>query len=326
VLQSRTPVRISFVGGGSDIPAFYRHRTGAVVSTAIDKYVYVRVRPVPGDRAITVRHSEQERVQDVAQLKHELVRECLRLAPPGGALDLTITADVPPSSGLGSSSALCVGVLHVLRVIRGEKVEAAHLAAEACTVEMDRCGAPIGRQDQYAAAFGGLNSLRFNPDDTVDVLPLACSAETLAGVQRRLMLFRIGARPPAATVLAGQVRNMRDEAAYAAVAASVELAAEFRASLEAGELARLGPILDRAWRLKRSLAPGISNSTIARAYASARSAGATGGKVLGAGGGGFLLLYCEPEHQAAVRAALAPMRELPFRFASRGSLVTELDG
>lgn len=322
IVRVRTPMRVSFVGGGSDIPTYYRRRSGAVVSTTIDKYVRLRLRRRRPGEPFTIRYSEVETVGDVRQVRHPLVRECLHVLGGDLPFEVDIEADLPPAQGLGSSSALCVGLLHGLHRHLGRQVTPDQLASLACRVEIERCRAPIGKQDQYAAAFGGLNTIRFLPDETVTVEPLRCPQGTLAELERRLLAFGIGERGPAARVLDGQVREMEKAEAQDRIKSSVDLVTDLRRALETGDLAQVGPLLHEAWRLKSGLTRRISNGSIDQAYAAAKAAGATGGKVLGAGGGGFLLLFCEPSARAGVREALRSLPELPFRFTAHGSTTT----
>ncbi|MCI0353642.1 MAG: GHMP kinase [Acidobacteria bacterium] len=316
----RTPFRISFVGGGSDLPAFYRQAPGAVVSTTIDKYMYIVIHPYFHDK-IRIKYSRTEDVDSAAEIQHPLVRECLQRMGVEKGMEIASFADVPAGTGMGSSSAFTVGLLHALYALRGETPTPAQLAEESCQVEIERVGEPIGKQDQYAAAYGGLNYMRFHANESVEVEPIVCTPETRAELERHLMLFYAGQERPARSILEEQGRNMEADDKFRRVAQMAELAGELRRGLEQGRLHACGEILDQGWRLKSGVATGISNELVETSYRKGREAGALGGKLLGAGGGGFLLLFCPPGRQAAVRAALAPLRNLLVGLSQGGSQV-----
>jgi D-glycero-alpha-D-manno-heptose-7-phosphate kinase len=316
----KTPFRISFAGGGSDLPEFYRRHFGAVVSTTIDKFIYIAIHPYFHNK-IRIKYSQTEDVDTVAQIRHPLVRECLSFHGVEPGMEIASFADVPAGTGMGSSSAFTVCLLHALYALRSLSVTPAQLAAEACVIEIDRVGERIGKQDQYAAAYGGLNHIRFGEDGSVTVEPVACSERARAEFERCLMLFYIGRERPASSILSEQSRNMNDSVKFQSVVRMVELAGEFRRSLERGEVSALGEILHQGWMLKSGLATGISNPVVERYYRLARNSGAAGGKLLGAGGGGFLLVFCQPEKQPAVRQALSDLREMKFATSRQGSTV-----
>jgi D-glycero-alpha-D-manno-heptose-7-phosphate kinase len=316
----KTPFRISFAGGGSDLPDFHRRHFGAVVSTTIDKFIYIAIHPYFHNK-IRIKYSQTEDVDTVAQIRHPLVRECLSFHGVEPGMEIASFADVPAGTGMGSSSAFTVCLLHALYALRPLNVTPAQLAAEACRIEIDRVGERIGKQDQYAAAYGGLNYIRFGEDGSVAVEPVECSEQVRADFERHLMLFYIGRERPAGAILSEQSRNMNDSGKFQSVVRMVELAGEFRRSLERGDVSALGELLHEGWMLKSTLASGISNPVIARHYGLARECGATGGKLLGAGGGGFLLVFCRPEKQPAVRQALSDLREMKFTASRQGSTV-----
>jgi D-glycero-alpha-D-manno-heptose-7-phosphate kinase len=323
MIISRTPLRVSFFGGGSDLPAYYRQHGGAVLSTAIDKSVYVTVSR-KFDDAVRVSYSRTEEVAHAADVEHPLVREALALLDIDGGVEITSVADIPArGTGLGSSSSFTVGLLNALHAHQGRRVAARRLAEESCVVEIDRCGEPIGRQDQYAAAFGGFNLIRFHPDDRVEVTETPCPADAKAAeLQRRLLFFYTGVTRPADPLLGALSAEVaRPGAAASATGELCGLALTAADALGAGDVDALGSMLDHAWRLKRSLAAGISNATVDAAYDAALAAGAVGGKLLGAGGGGFLMFIAPPERHDAVRAALGALRETPFKFAPCGSAI-----
>lgn len=325
MILAKTPFRISFAGGGSDLPEFYRRRTGTVVSTTIDKSMYIAIHPYFHDK-IRIKYSRTEDVSSIGEIEHPLVRECLRMLNIGCGMEIASIADVPAGTGMGSSSAFTVGLLHALHALAGRRVAPERLAQAACHVEIDRVAEPIGKQDQYAAAYGGLNSIRFHPDETVEVRPLACAPSTREELGRRLMLFYVGQERAASSILAEQSRNMADTQKFGLVAQMTELAEKLTSELERNRLDSFGAILDQGWRLKSRVARAITNPAIESNYRRAREAGAEGGKILGAGGGGFLLLFAKPEKQAQVREALCHLREMPFAMSREGSRILCNDG
>lgn len=320
----RTPFRISFAGGGSDLPGFYRKNSGAVVSTTIDKAMYIAIHPYFHNK-IRIKYSQTEDVDSVAEIRHPLARECLKLFHLERGMEIASFADVPAGTGMGSSSAFTVCLLHALYGLGSRDVTPEQLAREACRLEIDRLREPIGKQDQYAAAYGGLNYMRFNKDESVEVEPIRCSRETRENLQRQLMLFYVGQERPAGSILAAQAQNMADGETYRRVEKMVELAGEMRAALERNQVDSLGEIVHQGWLLKSGLAEGISNPSVDTNYRLAREAGASGGKLLGAGGGGFLLILCRPERQQDVRSALRHLREMSFQMFVQGSTVLYRD-
>ena len=324
MIISRTPFRVSFAGGGTDLAAFYRAEAGAVTSCTIDKYMFITVNK-RFDATIRVSYSRTEIVDRVEDLAHPIVREAMQLTGLTRGLEITSIADLPAGTGMGSSSAFTVGLLNALHAYAGRHTSAEQLAEEACRIEIDLLGEPIGKQDQYAAAYGGLNRIRFNPDETVFVDPVISSPGTRDELGRHLLLFYTGVTRPAAQVLAKQEE---DTAAKRDVLARMRDIAEAMAkALQAGRrLNRFGELLHEAWLLKRSVADGITNPEIDRWYQAARDAGALGGKVLGAGGGGFLLFFVERQNQDAVRGALADLRELPFHLEPQGAKIIYVGG
>ncbi len=316
----RSPFRISFVGGGSDLPAYYRRCAGGVVSTTMDKYMYIVIHPYFHSK-IRVKYSRLEDVERVEDIQHPIVRECLTRQQIPKGMEIASFADVPAGTGLGSSSTFTVGLLHALEAYSGRERAPAWLASAACDVEINRLCEPIGKQDQYAAAFGGLNYLRFNTDDSVDVEPIELGSDVLRRFEERLMMFYVGQERSAGSILAEQSGNMGDPAKLWRVTEMVQLAAAFRRALEAGSLDECAELLHENWKLKRELADGVSSSQVDEIYARALSAGASGGKLLGAGTGGFLLLYCKPGFEGGVRESLSELREMPVRFSTTGSQV-----
>lgn len=322
MIISKTPCRISFAGGGSDIESYYRENGGAVVSVTIDKYVYLTLQR-RFDESIRIGYSRTEEVAEVAQIQHPIVRHCLSLLGPSRGVEITSHADIPSrGSGLGSSSSFTVGLLNGLYAYQGRHAAPQVLADQACHVEIGLCKDPIGKQDQFAAAFGSLRMYHFHPDGTVGVDPLICRPQTIEKLQDNLMMFYTGITRSAGEILKEQTKVLGSErSAIEKMRKIVDHAHVLRHELENGNPDGLGEILHESWLLKRKLSAGITNSDIDSWYEAARAAGATGGKILGAGGGGFLLLYVPLDRQPAVRQALAHLRRIPFRFESEGSKI-----
>lgn len=319
MILTRTPLRMSFVGGGSDLPAFYRHEMGAVVAAAITQYVYIAVNP-KADGAIRASYSRTEHAQVADEIEHPLIRTCLRMARVARGVEVVSVADVPAGTGLGSSSSFTVGLLRALYAFTGRYASATSVARDACHVEIEHCGKPVGKQDQYLAALGGLQHLQFHPNGHVCAAPVLCRPDVLAAFERSLLLLRIGAPRDADSILARQQARLTSADVQAQTRHLAALAGEFAEALSMGDLDLLGDLLHEGWTIKRALADGITNAAIDDAYAKARGLGATGGKLLGAGGGGYLLLYAPPERHPAIIAGLG-LEPLPFAFAPTGSEV-----
>jgi D-glycero-alpha-D-manno-heptose-7-phosphate kinase len=319
VIVVQTPLRVSFLGGGTDFRDFYQHEDGCVLSSAIDKYIYVIIKR-RFDTKIRLGYTRTEWVDSVDELQHELMREALRLTGIQRQVEIATMGDIPSEgSGLGSSSTVTVGCLHAMYAYLGQLVDAETLARQACQIEIDTLGKPIGKQDQYIAAYGGLRFITFRRDGTTQVEPLNLPDDQRRALDERLMLFYTGVTRQASTILQDQVAHMQDR--LESLRGLKALALEARRLLEQGQLDALGMAMDRGWQLKQQLSSGISNSSIDEVYAAARQAGALGGKIAGAGGGGFLFLYCPPKYQDSVRYALRGLRELPFRLERDGSKV-----
>ncbi|MEN9934506.1 MAG: hypothetical protein RLZZ387_1085 [Chloroflexota bacterium] len=322
MIISRTPLRVSFVGGGSDLPAYYLQEPGAVVSTSIDQYIYITIN-TKFDHRIRASYSVTEIVDHVGELKHELIRESLRVVGCDQGIEITSISDIPSQgTGLGSSSTYTVGLLNALYAYTGRFAGAERLAREACQIEIERCNAPIGKQDQYIAAFGGLQFIQFNPDETVFIDPVICRPQTRQLLQRRLLMLYTGHTRRTANVLREQQANtQRDPASRRALRHMVALAHDLRAAIVQDNLDAFGEVLHEGWARKRELASGITSPQIDSWYERARSAGAHGGKILGAGGGGFLLLYAPEEAHPTICAALPELRPVPIRFELQGSKI-----
>jgi len=325
MILAKSPFRISFAGGGSDLPDFYRRHTGVVVSTTIDKAMYIAIHPYFHEK-IRIKYSRTEDVFNTSEIQHPLVRECLRIMNIDCGMEIASFADVPAGTGMGSSSAFTVCLLHALYALAGKNPTAEELAKTSCHSEIDRAGEPIGKQDQYATAFGGLNCIRFHPDESVEVIPIACSNQTRHKLEKHLMLFYTAGERSASAILQEQGRNMSQPDKFSAVVAMTKLAEELFTALGRNQIDSFGEILHAGWMLKSKLARDITNSAIESNYRLAREAGAEGGKLLGAGSGGFLLLYCRPDKQSQVRDALAHLQEMPFAMSHEGSQVIHNDG
>jgi D-glycero-alpha-D-manno-heptose-7-phosphate kinase len=326
MIVTRTPLRMSFVGGGTDLPQFADEHGGAVVSTAIDQWIRVVVgRRFEGD--VRVGYSQIELVSDVNAVQHDLVRETMRRTGIVRGVDILTLADVPSrGTGLGSSSAVTVGLLQALYAFQGIAKSPYELAEEACEIEIEALGKPIGRQDQYAVAVGGMNLIEFLPrGGGVRVEPIVCTEKTLQQLHRSLMLFYTGSSRGSDTILSHQGQVAVQGNNITELTALRDLAYEMRDALSAGKVNRVGELLDRNWQLKRAAAPGTSTVEIDQLYQRACRAGAIGGKLLGAGGGGFFLVFAPPERQLAVRQALNDFREVSIRFAMQGSQVILLE-
>ena len=320
MIITRTPLRVSFAGGGTDLPQFYRnYGGGAVASAAIDKYVHVLVN-TKFDRAIRVAYSKVENVDRFEEVQHGLFRESMRLTGVTEQLEIHSIADIPgEGTGLGSSSTLTVGLLNALYAYKGQVKDPSTLAEEAAHIEIDVLGGTLGKQDHYAAAFGGVHYFEFRPDDSVKATPIPLTGRDRDALSDHLSLFYTGVTRQAQGILKSQ--DSRTGANKDVLLQMRDLAASTRDALIARDWARLGGILDEGWRMKQELASGITNEAIDAAYAKAKAAGALGGKIAGAGGGGFLLVVHPPERSHQIESALAPMRRLPIRIAPEGSQI-----
>jgi D-glycero-alpha-D-manno-heptose-7-phosphate kinase len=321
MIISRTPFRISFAGGGSDMRGFYSREPGCVLSTSIDKYMYIAVHPFFFPGQTLVKYSKTELVHDVAEIQHPIVREVLTHFGVSG-VDINSIADIPSGTGLGTSSAFTVGLLNAVHAYLGRFAARQELARFACEIEIERLKSPIGKQDQYASAIGGLNFLRFEPDESVTVERIAIDAGKLTALQDNLLTFYAEGSRSANSILAEQSSNMtRSGAALEAQRRIVHLAEQLREELLKGNIDAMGGVLHEAWVRKKELAAGVTNGRIDDIYDRAIKAGAGGGKLLGAGGTGFMMFYVTPDRQAEVRRALSGLRELALRFDASGTTI-----
>lgn len=312
-------MRISFFGGGTDFREYFLQEEGCVLSSAINRSVFVIIKERFNEQ-IRVSYTKTEIVDHIDELQHELVRECLRKTGISKRVEIATMADIPSAgSGIGSSSTVTVGLLNAMYEYLGISKELTTLAEEACEIEIDVLGKPIGLQDQYIAAHGGQCFIRFGKDGRVQVNPVKVGGGGLRSFDQNLMLFFTNITRKAETVLAEQVKNINGRLII--LRQMKQLALEAKDCLESGEMDQVGILMDQGWELKKQLADGISNDHIDEIYDAARKAGALGGKIAGAGGGGFLLLYCPKERQDRVRSSLSRLRELPFNLQGGGSEV-----
>ena len=319
MIITQTPLRISFAGGGTDFADYYKIDGGCVLSSAIDKYIYVIIKERFDDK-IRVGYSKTEMVDRIDEIEHELVRECLRMTGIKQGVEISTMADIPSEgSGLGSSSSVTVGLLNAMFAYQGCPKPPEVLADLACKVEIDILGKPIGKQDQFAAAMGNLRLIEFLPSGEVkaDIVPLDQAKKRR--LSESLMLFFTGITRKSDTILVKQKQNIADR--IPTLNDMKQQACDLHGVLLDGHIDRMGEILHQGWFYKKQLADKITSSDIDVLYETARKAGAIGGKIAGAGGGGFMLLYCPPEHQRKVRNALAGLRELPFNLERDGTKV-----
>jgi D-glycero-alpha-D-manno-heptose-7-phosphate kinase len=322
MIVSRTPLRVSFLGGGSDLPVHYRQYGGAVISAAICKYVFVTVNR-RFDSSIRVSYSVTEEVDRVSDIKHRLVRASMEKLGIDGGVEITSIADIPSrGTGLGSSSAFTAGLLHALHAYKGVYRSRYALGEEACEVELDLCGEPIGKQDQFASALGGVNLLRFNPDETVSVEPIIFPPGFQQEFQDSMLLFYTGVTRSASKILENQIKILSSSEDKSRIMRTMAARTEdFRRAISEGSLAEVGELLHEAWVLKQSVSSEISNAGIDDMYARVRKAGAFGGKLLGAGGGGFLLVCAPRERHEEIRSAMTEYRCIPFQLDWAGSSI-----
>jgi D-glycero-alpha-D-manno-heptose-7-phosphate kinase len=321
VITTQTPFRISFFGGGSDIPCFYSRHPGAVLSVAINKSMYMTTHPYFEPTSIHLKYSKTELVSSVDQVEHPILRAVLSDLVPKGGIEVASIADIPGGTGLGSSSAFTVGLIQNLNARFERFLPPARLAEDACHIEIDVLKEPIGKQDQYASAFGGLNHLMFHPDGRTTVERIFLAADTIKRLEASLFLFYLGTSRSASTILHEQARNLADTEIFEVQKAMVAQVGVGIQLLRDGDLDGFGRLLHEGWVLKRTLTSKTSNGAIDAHYQRGLEAGALGGKLVGAGGGGFLLFYCPPPAQSWFLAAMRGLRRIPFRFEFNGSRV-----
>lgn len=319
MIITKTPFRISFCGGGSDMPDFYRDHGGCVVSTSINRYMYISIHPFFDENKTSLKYSQTETVENLSDIQHSIFKRVLTDMNVSG-VEITSTADVPSGTGLGSSSSFTVGLLHTLYCYKDKYLSKNQIAEEACDVEINRLGNPIGKQDQYAAACGGLNFITFHRDDTVTVEPIIMNQETLKELQDNIVIYYTGITHDANKILAEQKSNISQKDKTDNLISMCNLAKSMKKVLEENELSDFGNILNEGWQKKRELASGITDVKIDEMYETAMRNGASGGKLLGAGGGGFLLFYCEKYKQKRLDEAMN-LKRFPVRFEHDGTSV-----
>ena len=321
MIVSRTPLRMSFVGGGSDLPSYYKQRGGAVLSTSVDKYIYVTVNQ-KFDNDIRLSYSITENESNIKQIKHPVVRNTLEFLDIQGGIEITSISDIPSQgSGLGSSSSYTVALLHALYAYQDKSITKEELGRLSSYIEIDLCGDTIGKQDQYAAAFGGLNLIEFNEDDSVVVNPIICKPETIKKLQDSIIVFYTRRTRSASTLLSNQSDNMKQAEKRELMSNMVSLVYDMRSLLEKDEIEPLGELLDQNWQLKRQITAGISDFEIDDWYSKGILAGATGGKLLGAGNGGFMMFFAPKEKHANITKEMKDLQRVPFCFENGGSKI-----
>lgn len=321
MIITRTPFRVSFAGGGTDLSDYYEKDEGFVLSATINKYMYLTVNDLSDyfDHRLRIAYSKVEMVNSVDEINHPLVREALKLVGIEGSIDIHSMADVPSGTGLGSSSSFTVGLINALNAHYGRISSPAYLAREACAIEIEKVKDPIGKQDQYAAAYGGFNTIRFLTDGSVVVEPLPLSRERLDEFWGCLMLFYTGIRREARDLLKEQKKETNNKFAVLKEMKNIARLMRDILTTKSTPISEIGKLLHQSWLLKKSITPMISGNMIDQYYEAAIKAGAAGGKILGAGGGGFLLFFVEKETQEAVRNSLAGLKEVHFDYEPLGS-------
>jgi len=321
MIITKTPFRIDFAGDGTDLPSFYEKEFGCVTSVSIKKYVYITAHK-SFDNTITLKYSQHEKVNDVEELKNERAREALKLTGVRKGIEIHSVADMPAQTGLGSSSSFVVGMLNALYAYNQKLASADRLAREAFEIEVLKLGNPIGKQDHYAAAYGGLNYLQFNSDNSVGVRPIIMAKNMRNELQKNLIMFYTGFLRSASDILAGQKKDIEtNKEKFAYMQRMRDIGVEMRDSLLAGDLMSFAELLDKNWQYKKQMNPSVTNPQIDKWYTLAKEHGALGGKISGAGAGGFLVVYCEEEKQDKLIRALPELKPYPVEFEPEGSKI-----
>ena len=324
MIITRAPFRVSFCGGGSDLPSFYEQYGGCVLSTTIRKYMYLTIHNFFHKDQIVLKYSKTETVKDYDSIEHKYFKQCLKDFGIMG-VEISSMADIPSGTGLGSSSSFTVALLHLLHTYKGEYVSKYKLAKDACEVEIDKLGEPIGKQDQFAAAFGGLKYYEFQPSGFVNVEPIIMKPESYLQLERNILMFYLGGVHSASAILKEQSQNVKAVDKAKIQKQMCELTRQLKEELQHNNVDAMGELLHENWVLKKSLASGITNPLIDDTYKKALNAGAMGGKLLGAGGAGFMIFYVKPEQQESVRKALAHLREMDFEMDNSGASIVHVD-
>ncbi len=318
MIISRAPFRVSICGGGSDLPSFYERHTGCVISTTIKKYCYLTLHPAFMKNDISLKYSQTENVHDYTEINHEIFKECFRRFDING-VEIASMADIPSGTGLGSSSTFTVALLKLLYTYQNKYVSTYHIAKEACDIEINALHNPIGKQDQFAAAFGGLKFYKFERDGFVKIEPIIMKPESYKKLENNLLMFYTGITRSASKILSEQKENIEhDKSKEEVLKKMCDLTYDLKIHLEQNDVDYVGEVLAKAWELKKQMAGSISQSIIDEYYQRGIKAGATGGKLLGAGGGGFILFYVPSDKQESVRSELKELKELPFEFDNSG--------
>tara|TARA_B110000008_G_scaffold82389_1_gene84198 strand:- start:1363 stop:2343 length:981 start_codon:yes stop_codon:yes gene_type:complete len=322
MIITKTPLRMSYVGGGSDLPSYYREFGGAVISSAVNQYIYVLVKP-RFEKGIRLSYSRTENVTYLEEIEHPLVKNALSMFGINESIEIVSAADIPSSgTGLGSSSSFSVGLIRALSAFKGEERSERTCAELACKLEIELCESPIGKQDQYAASFGGLKVYKFNQDDSVTVQSIACNKNTIEKLNEQTLVFYIGGDRNANEILRQQSIELQQEKKAKGMARMVELVWDLKKEFESQSVENFGSILHENWLIKRDLSPGVSNSFIDDMYSQGLACGASGGKLLGAGGGGFIIFHAASDAiRSKIRARFAKLREVPFEVEQSGSSV-----
>ncbi len=326
MIISKTPLRMSYVGGGSDIPNFYKEHGGAVLSTAIDAFVYVIIKERFED-GIRLSYSKTENVSHFSELEHPLVRNAFDLIDIKENIEIISIADIPSSgTGLGSSSSFSVGLINAMSAYKGKNPTSESLAQDACHLEIDLCRSPIGKQDQYAAAYGGLKVYVFNSDESVSISDVNIKSNVLDSLNRETICFYIGGHRSANKILAEQSNQFNLNTKIEIMKKMVSLVDDLKDELESNDISNFGEILHTNWTLKKQLVDGIANPHIDELYKRARSLGATGGKLLGAGGGGFMIFHAPKKSiRESIRKSFSQLKEVNFNIEEYGSKLITLE-
>jgi D-glycero-alpha-D-manno-heptose-7-phosphate kinase len=321
MIISKTPLRMSWVGGGSDLPAYYREELGAVLSTSIDKYVYIALNP-KFDNKIRLNYSKTEEVTSLNEIEHPIFREALKHTNVTSGIEIASMADIPSKgSGLGSSSSFTVGLLNALYAYKNQFSSNEKLASEACDIEMIKCNEPIGKQDQYAAAYGGINLIKFHANEIVSVEPIICKPSLSKNIEDHTLIFYTGRTRSASKLLAKQSEDLLTIERKKLMRRMVDLAFELKNELESDSIQNFGQILHENWMLKSQLTKGITDNQIDGWYQVGLKNGALGGKLLGAGNGGFIMFFAPPETHSKICTALSDLQNVKFKFENSGSQI-----
>lgn len=324
MIITRAPFRVSFCGGGSDLPSFYENYGGCVLSTTIRKYMYLTIHNYFDKEKIVLKYSKTEVVDNYEQIEHRIFKQCLKDFDIKG-VELSSMADIPAGTGLGSSSTFTVALLQLLNTYKGQYQSKYKLAKDACEVEIGKLGEPIGKQDQFAAAFGGLKFYEFMPNGFVNVEPVIMAPESYKKLENNILMFYLGGTHSASAILKEQSQNVKTVDKATVQKQMCDITRKLKEELQNNNVDAMGELLHQNWMLKKSLASGITNPLIDETYDKAMAAGATGGKLLGAGGAGFMIFYVPEEKHEAVRKVLSHLREMDFEMDNSGASIVMTD-